>query len=152
MGIFQDKDGIVYENEHGPRGGDELNILKPGLNYGWPAITHGIDYSGALISPFKEKEGMEQPIYYWTPSIAPSGMTIYEKDLFPEWKDKIFISNLVYQDVRLLELNDKNEVISEEILFEEIGKRIRNIITLANGELMIITDKKNGQLIKVKKI
>ena len=79
-------------------------------------------------------------------------MTIYEKDLFPEWKDKIFISNLVYQDVRLLELNDKNEVISEEILFEEIGKRIRNIITLANGELMIITDKKNGQLIKVKKI
>ena len=152
QGIFQDKDGIVYENEHGPRGGDELNILKPGLNYGWPAITHGIDYSGALISPFKEKEGMEQPIYYWTPSIAPSGMTIYEKDLFPEWKDKIFISNLVYQDVRLLELNDKNEVISEEILFEEIGKRIRNIITLANGELMIITDKKNGQLIKVKKI
>ena len=63
QGIFQDKDGLVYENEHGPRGGDELNILKPGLNYGWPAITHGIDYSGALISPFKEKEGMEQPIY-----------------------------------------------------------------------------------------
>ena len=152
QGIFQDKDGLVYENEHGPRGGDELNILKPGLNYGWPAITHGIDYSGALISPFKEKEGMEQPIYYWTPSIAPSGMTIYEKDLFPEWKDKIFISNLVYQDVRLLELNENKEVISEEILFKEVGKRIRNIITLSNGELMIITDKKDGQLIKVNKI
>ena len=150
--FFQDKDGLVYENEHGPRGGDELNILKPGLNYGWPAITHGIDYSGALISPFKEKEGMEQPIYYWTPSIAPSGMTIYEKDLFPEWKDKIFISNLVYQDVRLLELNENKEVISEEILFKEVGKRIRNIITLSNGELMIITDKKDGQLIKVNKI
>ena len=70
---------------------------------------------------------MKQPIYYWTPSIAPSGMTIYEKDLFQEWKDKIFYINLVYQDVRLLELNDKNEVISEEILFEELAKRIRNI-------------------------
>ena len=95
---------------------------------------------------------MEQPIYYWTPSIAPSGMTIYEKDLFPEWKNKIFISNLVYQDVRLLELNENKEVISEEILFKEVGKRIRNIITLSNGELMIITDKKDGQLIKVNKI
>ena len=150
--VYNKKTNEIWTNEHGPKGGDEINIIQPGKNYGWPAITHGIDYSGALISPFKEKEGMEQPIYYWTPSIAPSGMTIYEKDLFPEWKDKIFISNLVYQDVRLLELNDKNEVISEEILFEEIGKRIRNIITLANGELMIITDKKNGQLIKVKKI
>lgn len=152
QGIFQDKNGLIYENEHGPRGGDELNILKPGVNYGWPAITHGIDYSGALISPFKEMEGMEQPLYYWTPSIAPSGMTIYEKDLFPEWKDKIMISNLVYKDVRILALNEKKEVIKEEILFKEIGKRIRNIITLSNGELMLITDKKNAQLIKVKKI
>ena len=152
QGIFQTEDGTIFENEHGPRGGDELNILKPGLNYGWPAITHGIDYSGALISPFKEKEGMEQPLYYWTPSIAPSGMIVYEKDLFLEWKNNIFVSNLVYKDVRMLSLDENKEVINEKILFKEVGKRIRNIITLSNGELMLITDKNEGQLIKVKKI
>ena len=152
QGIFQIKDGTIFENEHGPRGGDELNILKPGINYGWPAITHGIDYSGALISPFKEKEGMEQPLYYWTPSIAPSGMIVYEEDLFSEWKNNIFVSNLVYKDVRMLSLDENKEVINEKILFKEVGKRIRNIITLSNGELVLITDKKDGQLIKVKKI
>ena len=152
QGIFQTEDGTIFENEHGPRGGDELNILKPGLNYGWPAITHGIDYSGALISPFKEKEGMEQPLYYWTPSIAPSGMMVYEEDLFSEWKNNIFVSNLVYKDVRMLSLDENKEVINEKILFKEVGKRIRNIIILSNGELMLITDKKDGQLIKVKKI
>ena len=151
QGIYLDQNDIVFENEHGPRGGDELNIIEPGLNYGWPAITYGIDYIGALISPFTEKSGMEQPMHYWTPSIAPSGMTIYEKNLFPEWKDKIFISSLVFSDVRMLTLNEKNIVIEEKKLFKEIGKRIRNVLTLPSGELLLITDKKNGQLIKVKR-
>lgn len=152
QGIFQDKDGVIYENEHGPKGGDELNILEPGRNYGWPAITHGIDYSGALISPFKEKKGMEQPLYFWTPSIAPSGMTIYEKNLFSNWTDKIFISNLVDKNIRMLTLDENKNVIKEEKLFSEIGKRIRNVITLSSGELMVITDKANAELIKVKKL
>ena len=95
---------------------------------------------------------MEQPLYYWTPSIAPSGMIVYEEDLFSEWKNNIFVSNLVYKDVRMLSLDENKEVINEKILFKEVGKRIRNIITLSNGELMLITDKKDGQLIKVKKI
>ena len=82
-------DGVVYENEHGPMGGDELNIAEPSKNYGWPAITYGKDYSGATISPFTKKDGMEQPIKYWVPSIAPSGMTYYEGSLFPEWKNSL---------------------------------------------------------------
>jgi|TARA_B110000305_G_scaffold241125_1_gene313947 glucose/arabinose dehydrogenase len=151
QGIYLDQNDVVFENEHGPRGGDELNIIKPGINYGWPAITYGIDYIGALISPFTEKSGMEQPIHYWTPSIAPSGMTIYEKDLFPEWKNKIFVSSLVFSDVRMLSLNKENLITKEQILFKEIGKRIRNVLTLPSGELLLITDKENGQLIRVKR-
>lgn len=152
QGLYVNKKQEVFENEHGPRGGDELNIINPGLNYGWPAITYGIDYSGAKISPFQEKEGMEQPLHYWDPSIAPSGMIIYEKDLFPIWKNKVFISSLVFSDVRMLTLDNDYKVIKEDILFEEIGKRIRNVLTLPSGEILLITDKKNGQLIKVKKI
>jgi glucose/arabinose dehydrogenase len=151
QGIFLDKNGLVFENEHGPRGGDELNIIKPGNNYGWPAITYGIDYVGSLISPFKKKEGMQQPVYYWTPSIAPSGMTIYEKDLFPQWKNKILISSLVFNNVRAISIDSDNRFVKEDILFGEIDQRIRNILTLSSGELLIITDKENGQIIKVKK-
>ena len=77
-------DGFVYSHEHGPRGGDELNAINPGKNYGWPSITYGIDYNGSIISPFKRKDGMEQPLKYWVPSIAPSDMTFYNKTLFPK--------------------------------------------------------------------
>ena len=84
QGILVTKSGEVYEHEHGPRGGDEMNRIEPSLNYGWPAITYGIDYSGAVISPFTEKEGMEQPLLYWVPSIAPSDMIYYEDDTYPE--------------------------------------------------------------------
>jgi glucose/arabinose dehydrogenase len=134
QGIVINSDGsVVYEHEHGPRGGDELNIIEKGKNYGWPAITYGIDYSGALISPFKEKEGMEQPIKYWVPSIAPSGMTFYDGDLFPDWKGSLFISALVPGDVRRISLNG-TEVIDEEILFNSLG-RIRNVVSAPDGAI-----------------
>ena len=100
--------GFIYENEHGPMGGDELNIVEPAKNYGWPAITYGKDYSGAMISPFTQKEGMEQPVKYWVPSIAPSGMAFYNKDLFSSWKGNILISALVPGDVRRLVIKIKN--------------------------------------------
>jgi glucose/arabinose dehydrogenase len=86
------KSGEIYEHEHGPRGGDEINLVEPSLNYGWPAITYGIDYSGAVISPFTEKEGMEQPLLHWTPSIAPSDMIFYDKDIYPELKDSFLVT------------------------------------------------------------
>ena len=139
--------GLIYEHEHGPMGGDELNIVQPSNNYGWPAITYGKDYSGATISPFTEKEGMEQPINYWTPSIAPSGMVFYDKDLFSNWKGSLFVSALVPGDVRRLVIED-SKVTGEEILFSDLG-RVRDIVTSPNGTLVVATDGLNGQLIRI---
>ena len=139
--------GIVYENEHGPMGGDELNIAEPSKNYGWPAITYGKDYSGATISPFTEKEGMEQPIKYWVPSIAPSGMAFYDGNLFPEWKGSLLVSALVPGDVRRLTLNG-SKVTEEEILFSDLG-RIRDVATSPDGTIILATDGPNGKLIRV---
>lgn len=139
--------GIVYENEHGPMGGDELNIIEPSKNYGWPAITYGKDYSGATISPFTKKEGMEQPIKYWAPSIAPSGMTFYDGSLFPEWKNSLFISALVPGDVRRLEISN-SKILSEEILFLDLG-RVRDIATSPDGSLIVATDGAQGKLVRV---
>lgn len=139
--------GVVYENEHGPMGGDELNIVLPSKNYGWPAITYGKDYSGATISPFTQKEGMEQPIKYWVPSIAPSGMAFYEGTLFPSWNNSLFVSALVPGDVRRLELSDA-KIINEEILFSDLG-RIRDVATSPDGSLILATDGPNGKLVRV---
>jgi len=149
QGIVINSDGsVVYEHEHGPRGGDELNIIKKGNNYGWPVITYGIDYSGALISPFKKKEGTEQPIKYWVPSIAPSGMTFYDGDLFPEWKGSLFISALVSRDVRRISV-DGNKIVEEEILFSSLDQRIRNVVSAPDGSLVLATDSNKGKLIRV---
>ena len=152
QGLTKDINGIIYSHEHGPKGGDELNIINPGLNYGWPAITYGIDYNGSIISPFKRKEGMEQPIKYWTPSIAVSDMTFYYGDLFPEWYGNLFISALSPGDVRKLVISD-NKVVSEDIMFKEIGSRIRSIKSSNNGDLIILTDgrgkKNSGKIIRV---
>ena len=148
QGIVLSPDGkIIYEHEHGPMGGDELNIIEPGKNYGWPAITYGLDYSGAIISPFKKKDGMEQPVKYWVPSIAPSGMTFYDGDLFPDWGNSLFISALVPGDIRRLSV-DGDKILSEEILFDTEG-RIRNIVSAPDGTLVIATDGPNGKLLRV---
>jgi glucose/arabinose dehydrogenase len=128
-------------------GGDELNIAEPSKNYGWPAITYGKDYSGATISPFTEKEGMEQPIKYWVPSIAPSGMAYYKGNKFPEWTNSLFISALVPGDVRRLGMSG-SQITNEEILFSDLG-RIRDIATLPDGSLILATDGPKGKLIKV---
>jgi glucose/arabinose dehydrogenase len=147
QGLVIASDGTIFENEHGPMGGDELNIVEPGKNYGWPAITYGVDYSGAIISPFTEQTGMEQPIKYWVPSIAPSGMLLYQGDMFPEWQGNLFISALVPGDVRRLQIVD-NKVVSEEVLWNNFG-RIRHITAAPDGSLILATDGKEGKLVRV---
>lgn len=140
--------GIVWLHEHGPRGGDEVNLIEPGLNYGWPAITYGIDYSGAMITPYKELEGMEQPLKYWVPSIAPSGLAVYRGDAFPAWQGNLFVGGLKSRDVRRLTV-EGNAITDEEILFAELGERIRDVRVGPDGNLYLLTDSGNGRLIRV---
>jgi len=137
QGLVISRSGTIWLHEHGPRGGDELNRIEAGLNYGWPAITFGKDYSGAIISPYTEWTGMEQPKHYWVPSIAPSGMALYESDLFPEWKGDLFVGALVSREVRRLELVN-GEVVAEESLFSELDARIRDVRVGPEGALYIL--------------
>jgi glucose/arabinose dehydrogenase len=146
--IYDAESGRVYEHEHGAQGGDEINVIEPGKNYGWPVITRGIDYSGARISPFREYEGMVQPIVDWTPSIAPSGMTIYRGDAFPEWQGDIFVGALAAQNVHRVKM-ENGEPAGEEVLFAELGKRIRDVRTGPDGYLYLVTDGEGGSVLKV---
>ncbi len=146
QGLVITSSGEIYEHEHGPKGGDELNIIKPSLNYGWPAITYGIDYSGAVISPFIEKEGMEQPLFTWIPSIAPSDMIFYEKDLYPELKNNFLITALVSKDVKQININN---LTTQKSLFTDLNFRLRNIQDSPKGYIYILTDGPNNKLIKI---
>ncbi len=146
--IVMDRD-VIYAHEHGPRGGDELNVILPGRNYGWPIISYGKDYSRALITPFTSQQGMEQPLLQWTPSIAPAGMTLYDGRLFPEWRRSFFVAALAEESVRRVPLQDGGAPGAQEILFEELGQRIRDIRTGPDGALYLVTDEAEGQLVRV---
>ena len=149
QGLALDPDsGTVYLHEHGPRGGDEINVIKPGLNYGWPAITYGVDYSGAQVSPFTAAEGMEQPLVFWVPSIAPSGMAWYGGDLFPEWRGDLLVGALVDREVRRVDL-EGGRVVAQEPLFAELESRIRDVRVGRDGCLYLLTDGEGGKLIRV---
>ena len=143
------KQGIIFQHEHGPKGGDEVNVIRPGQNYGWPITTHGLDYNGAYVSPFREMQGLTQPLYIWTPSIAPSGLAIYEGELFPDWQGNLFVGALNDKNVKRLVLNKNRAVIEEEALFNEIGNRVRDIRVSPRGEIYIITDGEKGALFRV---
>jgi glucose/arabinose dehydrogenase len=147
QGLVVTSSGDIYEHEHGPRGGDEMNLIQPALNYGWPAITYGIDYSGAIISPFTEKEGMEQPLLHWTPSIAPSDMIYYEGNIYPELKNSFLVTALVSKDVK--KVTFKNKIDTQESLFSELDIRLRNIQASPDGIIYLLTDGPKGKLIKV---
>ncbi len=148
QGLVVSADGVVYLHDHGPRGGDEVNVINPGVNYGWPAITYGVDYSGAYVTPYTEWEGMEQPIHYWVPSIAPSGLAIYEGDLFPEWKGDLFVGALMDKEVRRLDMKN-GDVVNEESLFGELDTRIRDLRQGPHGALYIVTDGDPGKIVRV---
>jgi hypothetical protein len=143
--------GKLWEIEHGPLGGDELNQPQPGKNYGWPVITYGREYSGRKINNgLTAKEGMEQPIYYWDPVIAPSGMIFYTGDKFPEWKNNIFVGSLQPGAlVRLVLENDR--VTKEERYLREAG-RVREVEQGPDGLLYLLTDEPDGQLLRVERL
>jgi glucose/arabinose dehydrogenase len=139
--------GAIYLHEHGPRGGDELNRLDQGKNYGWPAVTHGVDYSGAYVSPFKRAPAMVDPLWTWVPSIAPSGMAWYNGHAFPEWRSSLLIGALVDKEVRRLQIHD-GKVVKEEVLFGELESRIRDVRVFGE-DLFLLTDSEQGSLIQV---
>ena len=141
QGLAVSSDGVIWMHEHGPLGGDEVNRIEAGINYGWPAITHGLDYSGAKVSPYTEWEGMAQPEYHWEPSIAPSGLAVYEGELFPQWRGDLFIGALVDREVRRMDL-ENGRVVGEEVLFEELEARVRDVRVGPDGALYILTPDK----------
>ena len=145
---FHPATGRLWEHEHGPRGGDEINIIAAGKNYGWPVIGYGIDYSGAKIHESTHKEGMEQPIWYWVPSIAPSGMAFYSADLFPSWRGNLFIGALAGEILVRLEL-DGEKISKEERLFHALGERIRDVRQGPDGALWLATDNSSGRILHV---
>jgi glucose/arabinose dehydrogenase len=139
-------------HEHGPQGGDELNIVKAGRNYGWPVITYGKEYgSGDDIGEGTQRADMEQPIHYWVPSIAPSGMTYYDADRFPAWKGNLFIGSLKFSLLVRLQLDGSRVVKEERLLKNEFG-RIRDVRTGPDGYLYLLTDADDGQLLRLEPV
>lgn len=140
--------GQLWTVEHGARGGDELNHPEAGKNYGWPVITYGIDYSGAKIGEGTAKAGMEQPVYYWDPVIAPSGMTFYTGDVFPDWKGSVFIGSLQPGLLVRLTLED-GKVAQEERYLGDLRERIRDVRQGPDGLLYLLTDSPDGRILRV---
>ncbi len=140
--------GKLWINEHGARGGDEVNIPAAGKNYGWPVISYGTHYSGAAFSGGTHQDGMEQPIYYWDPSIAPSGMAFYGGDKFPKWRGNAFVGALKYRLLVRLEL-DGERVVAEERLLEGLGKRIRAVVAGPDGYLYLLIDQDAGRVLRL---
>jgi aldose sugar dehydrogenase len=141
--------GKLWTAEHGARGGDEINIPEAGKNYGWPVITYGKDYSGAKIGEGTHKAGMEQPVFYWDPSIAPSGMAFYTGDRYPQWKGNLFVGALAGGILARMTL-DGEKVVAEERLFQGMGKRIRDVRQGPDGYIYLLTDSQDGEILRIK--
>ena len=140
--------GRIYAVEHGPKGGDELNLIEPGVNYGWPVITYGLSYAGFKIGEGTHKAGMTQPIRYWVPSISPSGLMIYDGDRFPHWHGSFFIGALSGQLLARLEV-EQGKVVVEEHLLADWGRRIRDVRQGPDGLIYLLTDHSNGMLLRI---
>ncbi len=148
---FNPKTGELWASDLGPDAGDEINIIKAGANYGWPVISYGIEYSGEPVNGgLTVKKGMEQPVYYWDPTIAPSGITFYTGNLIPEWKGNLFVAALRGSHIARLVIKD-NKVVGEERLFTELHKRFRYITQGPDGALYAIIDEPDGKIFRISK-
>ena len=141
----------IWLHEHGPRGGDEVNIVRPGRNYGWPEITYGVNYSGSKISDFTAKPGMEQPEWYWVPSIAPSGMAFSDSDQFPGWRSNILVGALRARLLARLTVED-NKVVAEERMLTNMGARIRDVRQGPDGLVYLLTDAWDGAVLTLRPV
>jgi aldose sugar dehydrogenase len=139
----------LFAHEHGPRGGDEVNILKAGGNYGWPVATKGMDYSGATISPFRSYPGMIDPLVNWTPSIAPSGLAVYRGTMFPEWNGDLLVGALVDRELRRVRLSPDGKLLGEESLLKALGERIRDVRVAPDGSVWVTTDEAAGKVLRI---
>ncbi|ACI56011.1 glucose sorbosone dehydrogenase [Rhizobium leguminosarum bv. trifolii WSM2304] len=146
---FDSKDGKLYTVEHGARGGDEINQPEAGKNYGWPIITYGRDYSGAEIGEGTAKKGLEQPLHYWDPSIAPGALAVYRGAMFPEWDGNFIVAALKFQLLSRMQRDESGAFVAEERLFEGEYGRIRDVIVAPDGALLMVTDEDNGALFRV---
>ena len=145
---IQPDTGAVFAHEHGARGGDEINIIRSGENYGWPLVTYGVNYNGSIISEETSREGLVEPVWYWVPSIAPSGLAFHNGETFPDWEGDLFVGALAGSMLVRYEL-DGDRIISEERLLEEFGRRIRDVATAPNGDLYLLTDDLDGQVLRL---
>lgn len=146
--VVEPRTGRIWSHEHGPRGGDELNLIEPGRNYGWPIVTQGVDYSGARVTPFESRPGKIAPLIDWTPSIAPAGMTRYTGEMFADWQGNLLVASLVEKTVRRIVL-DGDRVVADEPLGLGIKRRLRDIRVGPDGALYVSVDEKNGEILRI---
>jgi aldose sugar dehydrogenase len=140
--------GAIWLHEHGPRGGDEINVLVAGANYGWPKATHGVNYSGSEVSPHKSLPGMADPSWVWVPSIAPSGMAFCTSDVYPGWRGSLFVGALVAQQLVRLQLDGAKVMSEERLLAGQVG-RVRDVRQGRDGRLYLLIDSQDGALLRV---
>jgi glucose/arabinose dehydrogenase len=149
QGIAIGADGAVWTVEHGTRGGDEVNLDQAGLNYGWPEVAYGIEYRGGEINEgVTQKEGTEQPVYYWDPVIAPGGMALYDGAMFPGWQGNLLVAALKEKHIARLVIED-GRVVGEERLLTDLGDRIRDVAVGPDGAVWVVTDETNGKLVRL---
>ncbi len=152
QGIILAADGRVLENEHGPAGGDEINDIKRGANYGWPSVTYALDYSGGRVSPFEALDGTEQSLIHFTPSIAPSGFAQYSGEVFPDWHGDLFVSALALKHVRHIKMSDDGSLGKQTELFGELDTRFRDVRSGPDGYLYLLTEDQGGPTSKVLRV
>ena len=138
--------GQLWDTEHGPLGGDELNLIQPASNYGWPVISYGINYNGAIITDLVRKEGMEQPIFYWKPSIAVCGLDFYSGDLFPKWKNRLLVGALKMEELQLLDI-EKDRMMYRQTILKNAG-RVRDVTTGPDGAIYVVINRP-GKVLKL---